>query len=379
MNKIKVLHVINNMNDGGAQKIILNYLNDMKNSENVTLELVCLYNQFNDFYLQKLNELGVKVTSLIDKKNKYKFKIFNIVREMFIINKKLINYLNTNKIDIIHLHLCRTVIYSFPTIFFKKIPLCFYTIHSNPLRFSGVKLFLMRKFLTKKNVVSICVNEEQLSIAQRHYKVKKHEVIHNGVNFKEIDDKIIEKNTARKKFGLNINDFIIVSVGRLDKIKRFDFLVKIFADVQKNKTNSKLVIAGDGVEKQNLLNLAKEYNVSDKLILLGNISNVTDLYCASDVVVITSKSETASLVFIEAQRCNVKCVISDGVPSESILSEKVIKMKNNSSIQEWTNAIINVKMNYEKPKLSYNDYDECLISKKMESTYLKYYTDIKWR
>lgn len=58
--------------------------------------------------------------------------------------------------------------------------------------------------------------------AKDWYGITQYEVLHNGIDIENIQRKIISRNIARKKFGIDENAYVIAGVGRLNPIKRFD-------------------------------------------------------------------------------------------------------------------------------------------------------------
>jgi glycosyltransferase involved in cell wall biosynthesis len=91
--------------------------------------------------------------------------------------------------------------------------------------------------------------------------------------------------------------FTMIAVGRLDKIKAFDRLID---ECSRLKFDFNLVIVGEGTERANLENLAKDKKIDDKVKFLGFRLDIPQLMRRSDVVVVCSHSEGFSLVLIEA-------------------------------------------------------------------------------
>ena len=367
MKELRAVQLICDMGDGGAQKIVLNYLKDL--SKDVDVRLVTTSSKINENNQACLSEINV-LTYCAECKKKHKF--FDKIFKYRYISGKINEYIKKNDINIIHIHLSPTLIFCLPAILKNRNRQFVYTVHSSPLRTKGLKLFLIKFIMKRKNFHPICVTEEYLKEAEEHYGVTKFLVVHNGVDFEYISHNIVSKSSAREFFSLGANDFIVCAVGRLERVKRLDLLMNIFSKLIEKKPNAKLLLAGDGKEKDNLVKLVTELNLSEKVVFLGNLGNiekVIKLYCASDVLVITSESETSSLVLMEAQKCNLKCVISDGVPSESIINNNVIKMKKNDSLDNWVSAIIGEKSDYSRATATYEEYEVHAISNKMKKIY----------
>ncbi|MDI3324624.1 glycosyltransferase [Pontibacterium granulatum] len=89
----------------------------------------------------------------------------------------------------------------------------------------------------------------------------------------------------------------ILAVGRLDPIKRFDWLIR---EVAASGIDCTLDIVGDGPQRGELEGLIKELDLADRVKLLGHQSDVAQRMTQKHLVVIASRSEGFSLVMVEA-------------------------------------------------------------------------------
>ena len=98
------------------------------------------------------------------------------------------------------------------------------------------------------------------------------------------------------------DNFTFVSVGNLIQIKGFDLLIEAFAEAFKDDKSVSLKIVGDGSERTNLQNIVNQCNINDKITFLGEIcrEKLRDVYKESDAFVLTSRSETFGVAYIEA-------------------------------------------------------------------------------
>lgn len=113
--------------------------------------------------------------------------------------------------------------------------------------------------------------------------------------------------------------FNFVSVGRLVSSKGFDILIRAFHKIKSQ--NCRLLIAGDGPERKRLEVLIDELNLSEKVLLLGNIDKelFNELFASSDAFVLASKSETFGLVYAEALMAGLPVIgTTCGGPAEFI-------------------------------------------------------------
>ncbi len=105
----------------------------------------------------------------------------------------------------------------------------------------------------------------------------------------------------------------IIAVGRLSEEKGFDDLLRLFKKISTKHGDWKLNIIGDGMERNNLLELAKELKLGDKVVFHGYQSKdfINEMLINSSLYVMTSRTESFGLVLIEAMSYGVPCVAYD--------------------------------------------------------------------
>jgi len=118
--------------------------------------------------------------------------------------------------------------------------------------------------------------------------------------------------TPINKLGLVEREKTILAVGNIDrwKHKGFDNLIKIFSKISSKYPQWKLKIAGAGNPKH-LTPLIEEYNLSDKVIFLGEVKHIRELMQESEIFVLTSRWEGLPMVLIEAMSQGMACVAFD--------------------------------------------------------------------
>lgn len=111
----------------------------------------------------------------------------------------------------------------------------------------------------------------------------------------------------------SLNSKQIVSAGRLEDVKDFPSLIKVFERVHKKHNDWKLKIIGDGSKKEELKKLISDLKLEDAVLLKGRLDEkeIIDEFCDSSIFVLTSKSESFSLVIAEAMSCALPCVSFD--------------------------------------------------------------------
>ena len=102
----------------------------------------------------------------------------------------------------------------------------------------------------------------------------------------------------------------LIAVGRLSKEKGFDDMLKLFKKVSIKYPDWKLNIIGDGMEKNNLLDLSKELKLGDKVVFHGyqNKDYINNMLSDSSIYLMTSHTECLPLVLIEAMSYGIPCL-----------------------------------------------------------------------
>ena len=153
----------------------------------------------------------------------------------------------------------------------------------------------------------------------------------------------------KKKYGITKQDFTIIFVGRLATEKNIEFLLNAEQKmIEKKIFNTKLLIVGDGPEKEKYINIARKLNIFDKVIFTGKIKQeeIQYYYQCADAFVTASNSETQGLTVIEAMASEVVpiCIndmaFLEMVPKKSIFSNQeeyinqLITFANNDKLRE---------------------------------------------
>jgi len=117
-----------------------------------------------------------------------------------------------------------------------------------------------------------------------------------------------QKEELRKKFGFSGN--VITSVGRLVPWKGFDGLITVFAELHKNDSSLRLVIAGEGPDRASLEAHAKKSGVVDSVLFTGRLAqrDMLEYVKASDVFALNTSYEGFSHQLIEVLAVGTPCV-----------------------------------------------------------------------
>ncbi len=153
----------------------------------------------------------------------------------------------------------------------------------------------------------------------------------------------MDKEKLREKYGLKHDEKIILFVGRLERIKNIDFLIRSFVIVMEKISKAKLVIVGRGKEQKNLINLAKKLGIEKKTFFVGEVNpeKMPEVYNYADVVALPSISEASHTVVKEALACGVPVVSTNVGDVIEIITNPIIGTVVNSYDEKlFANALI---------------------------------------
>lgn len=158
----------------------------------------------------------------------------------------------------------------------------------------------------------------------RNWKIKKNKIriIENPLDIEFI------QTSKQEKIDWEYGENVVVSVNRLDFVKRQWHLIKAFSEVIKVVPDAKLLFIGSGECKNRLNILTKIYNLQDHVIFAGHKTNVYPYVKESKAYVLTSKTEGFPNGMLEALCVGTPVVSVDcpGAPKE-ILADKFISKK----------------------------------------------------
>ena len=165
-------------------------------------------------------------------------------------------------------------------------------------------------------------------------------IIYNGINTKQFLFSSVKREEMRGEF--NIRDkFVIGHTGHFMKVKNQQFLISLMPEILKQRPEAVLLLLGDGELKEKNREYCKELGIEDKVIMTGNVSNVSDYLCAMDVFVFPSLYEGMPLSIIEVQCNGLPCVISDTVPEDVFLTDLIRPLSLKSPKEKWIGEICN--------------------------------------
>ena len=185
----------------------------------------------------------------------------------------------------------------------------------------GTDITLVGNHPTYKEAVTFSINESDIvtsvseSLKQdtlRLFRIDKDiKVIPNFTNIK----KSKETSPCKRTVMANPEELIVTHISNFRKVKRIDDVVRIFYGIQQ-KLPAKLIMVGDGPEREIADQLCKDLGIKSNVLFLGNTSDIDRILCFTDLFLLPSASESFGLSALEAMAASVPVVSSNtgGLP-----------------------------------------------------------------
>lgn len=138
---------------------------------------------------------------------------------------------------------------------------------------------------------------------------------------------------------LRDGEFLFCTVSRLEKEKNLEFLFRGAAEIKKRCDQAfKVLVIGDGREKEALQILAENLGISQEIVFVGNVANedVKNYLHAADLFLFASKSETQGIVLAEALAAGTPVVAVKATGVDDIVKDAQNGYRTSENIEEWS-------------------------------------------
>jgi glycosyltransferase involved in cell wall biosynthesis len=139
--------------------------------------------------------------------------------------------------------------------------------------------------------------------------------IHNGVDLTKNQPRPEQRQAARRAWDLPENGPVIAGIGRLTYQKNFALFLEVAAEIVRRYPSATFVLAGTGEDEAALRAQAEALGLGTRVRFLGYVADMSALYPALDMLLLTSRYEGLPITILEAMACGVPIVASrlDGV------------------------------------------------------------------
>lgn len=296
---MKILYVINSLGTGGAEKQIIALSNEhiKRGSEVMIVRLK-----------DKPDNLLIEAKG-VDFRSLKMDTFFGAVSSLFKL-KFLINDFNP---DIVHSHLPHSIVISrMGKLFLRGNYKLICTAHNYNIRTNLFGfLYKITDFISDFNT-NVSQSAVDRYVRKGLFNKKKSEYVPNGFNVKQKYDYLqVNINGLYKGLGFSSDDYICCAIGRLSNQKNYKMMLRAFKIVVDKDPSFKLIILGDGPEKNNLSDEIKNLKLESNIKLLGVVSDVYTYLNLSDLYLMTSLFEGMPLALCEAMIAKKPIVVTN--------------------------------------------------------------------
>lgn len=305
---MNIMYLLFSFTVGGIERLMVDIANGMSKTHNVT---VCV---INDYYSKELvDELNGSVNVVLMKRPVGSSKIkcmFDVYREVRRVNPDVLHCQGMNCIQaslLVKLFMPKVKIYN--------------TVHdvNNYSKYNKIQVILGNIMCKKIVAISKAVEKEILDKKVPSGKV---EVIYNAID--------TDRFKCSERIKPDKDNIVIGNIARVYPEKKGqDLLVRAVALLCERGYNVKCIFAGEPMKGNikyidELVKLAEELNVADKVDFLGNVMNVPEVIEKIHIFALPSRFEGFGISVIEAMAMERLCVVCDiEGPSEIVSSEKL--------------------------------------------------------
>lgn len=240
------------------------------------------------------------------------------------LSSKLLDMVKLHKIEILHVHYA--IPHAYAAYMAKKmlqeeginIPIVT-TLHGTDITLVGSHPFYKPAvtFSINKSDAVTSVSESLKDDTLRLFDIKND--IHVVPNFIDLDKYSPKFTDCQRAMMATDDEKIITHISNFREVKQIPDVIKIFYNIQK-EIPAKLMMVGEGPEREPAEHLCEELGISDKVVFFGNSNEIDKILCFSDLFLLPSLTESFGLSALEAMASGVPVISSNtgGIPEVNV-------------------------------------------------------------
>ena len=339
--RIRVLQIGMSYAIGGTETYLIQQYRNIDKSK-LSYDFVNINSHKVMAYSEEITKNGDKVFNICARhKNPFK----HYFQWIMLMIKESKNYhaitLNSNSLE-----------YVFPLLISKLFKIPIRVIHSHNAGYQH-EIGVFRKLLVKFNscLVRWCATDYfACSSKAGKWMFGKNvafRLIHNAIDVNRFKYRDTVREAVLNELGLK-NSLVLGHIGRFDYQKNHEFLIKIFYEFQKFKSNSVLLLVGIGDNLPLIKRMVEELGIKNKVIFLGYRDDIPKLMQAIDIFLLPSRFEGLPLVGIEAQAAGVSCFFSNAITDELGITYLAHYISLKETPKFWAECILNNISNHRR-------------------------------
>lgn len=182
------------------------------------------------------------------------------------------------------------------------------------------------------------------SFSKKILRAPNYRLINNAIDCEKYSYNPAKRKVVRSALGINDNIFVIGHVGRFDYQKNHPYLLEIMKNICSEEDDIILLSVGTGSDWELIKKQAEDMKLNDKIMFLGQRSDVADLFQAMDIFVLPSQFEGLPVVLIEALAAGLPCIISNKITKEAGIIPELCKFEAiDGNVEKWVSDAKEIK------------------------------------
>lgn len=329
---IRILHVLGGLSLGGAESRIMDLYRNL-NRDEIQFDFL-VHSAKEEHFDKEICKLGGRIYRVP------KFKIYN-----WMSYKKALKlfFAEHHEFQAVHGHMTSTASIYLPIAKKAGVPVVLAHARSAgvPGGIKGIATRMLRIPLKRKADICLACSKKagEAVYGKKWVSLGKVEVIPNAIDAAKYvyDEKVRKQIREERKLS---DKFVIGHVGSFRMPKNHKFLLQVFAEIKKKRTDAVLLLLGEGTLMEEVKSQAAELQIENSVQFLGNQSDVSPFYQAFDYLIFPSFFEGLPGTIIEAQTAGLRCLLSDTITKEVQVTDLVEFCSLEKTAEEWADYVL---------------------------------------
>lgn len=360
--------------NGGQESFVVSYVKKFDGNR-FHFDLLTPFEVHNDHYKNIVLEKGGQIYSFgfQFEKSKGKLRVF----------KPFATFLKTNRYDVVHINSGSTFFLAMACYIAKMSGVPKVIVHSHC---SGNKENFKHMVIKKASAPIFTHYADEIcacSLAAAQWKFSdslirdKLIIVKNGIDTAKFCYDPVKRDEMRKLMHISESSYVLGHIGRFTYEKNQRFLIKLFEEYVEIEPKSVLLLIGDGEDRAKQMEYVHRHaHIKDKVIFVGNVSNVHEYLQALDVFVFPSLYEGLGISMLEAESTGLPVLASDTITKDIAITDHIFFLPLSEEKKEWIAYLEKIKQDRgtrksENQKISEVGYDVQNTIQTMKTLFLR--------
>ncbi|MEW9501081.1 glycosyltransferase family 1 protein [Jeotgalibacillus marinus] len=362
---LRVLHVVVNMNRGGAETLIMNLYRNIDRTKVQFDFLTCHEGVFDE----EIKAMGGKIHRIA--------YVTKVGHRLYL--KNLDQFFKQHQhYKIVHSHMDKMSGFVLRAAARAAIPVRI--AHSHNTSSEGGPLSKAYKWYAGKHILKYATQFYACSETAANWLFDKSSnqslILKNGIECDRFEFSVPNRKKMREDCHLDHHSFVIGHVGRFNQQKNHLFLLEVFADLVQYVPQAQLLLVGEGTLQTSIEKKIQDLHLVNNVHLLGVREDVHLLMQGFDVFAFPSLHEGLPVTLIEAQCAGIPCLISENITDEVDLEMGLVQKISITNKKIWVKALLQTRKQHQvrktnEKKISQKGYNIRQTAVTTEKSYLK--------